>query len=266
MMSNDQLAHLSLKALDEWARTLEVPISEAIIEELQNDQRAGAQRLAKRLSNQNARWQEEQSMIQKLQEPEEMLHQSGYHWIAGTDEVGRGPLAGPVVVCAIVFPEKLPHIYLNDSKQLSHARRQDIVAAIEAEAEDISIQVIDNEIIDKINILEASRLGMTRAVQALHPTPDYVITDAVHLPQITIPQSNPIKGDATCYSVAAASIYAKEYRDRLMCEYAKEYPEYHFDQNAGYPTKEHLTAIERYGITPIHRRSFAPVKKILDRH
>ncbi|MCI5775824.1 MAG: ribonuclease HII [Aerococcus sp.] len=258
------IENMSLNALKDWVAQLPLPISETVIKQLQSDRRAGAHRLAQQLIRKNQRWHNDQVFIENLQSTEKHLHQEGYRYIAGTDEVGRGPLAGPVVVSAVMFPETMPKFYVNDSKQLSHANRQAIVSEIEANALAISVQVIDNETIDRINILEASRLGMTRAVKDLTPEPDYIITDAVKLPDIHSPQANPFKGDATVYSVAAASIYAKEYRDRLMCEYAKHYPEYHFDQNFGYPTKAHLQAIERYGITPIHRRTFAPIKNIIE--
>lgn len=236
------------------------PLPDAWLLSLKADPRKGVQQLYQKYRKRQQKQAEEAAAIQKLKAYEAALHEQGYRYICGVDEVGRGPLAGPVVTCAVILPADMPRYHFDDSKQLSHQQRLKLVDAIERYAVSVEVAVVDNTVIDQINILEATKQAMTTSIQALQPTPDYVLTDAVHLPLIQQPQENWIHGDARLYSVAAASIYAKEYRDRLMQDYAQQYPEYGFERNAGYGTKEHLGALEKYGPTPIHRRSFAPVK------
>jgi len=182
--------------------------------------------------------------------------------VAGVDEVGRGPLAGPVVACAVVIDEKFDLISVHDSKQLSQAKREALDEAIKKQVVSYAFGVIDAEVIDDVNIYEASRIAMKSAIEQLEVQPDELLLDAmtVDLPQ---PQEKLIKGDDRSISIGAASILAKNYRDALMTEYAETYPGYGFEKHAGYGTKQHLTALSELGVTPIHRKTFSPVKKYL---
>ena len=183
---------------------------------------------------------------------------NGYAAVAGVDEVGRGPLAGPVVCAAVILSrEEDKRISgINDSKKLTAKKRELLSAQIKERALAYAIESVDEKVIDEINILQATRLCMKRAVEALHITPDFVLTDGNMTLDISIPQKSIVKGDALVASIGAASILAKVYRDGLMKEYALLYPEYGFERNAGYGTKEHINAIKEVGICPIHRKTF----------
>lgn len=187
----------------------------------------------------------------------------GYLRIAGVDEVGRGPLAGPVVAAAVILnPEDIPE-GLNDSKKLTAKRRVAMDAAVRDRAEfaiaDASVAEIDEH-----NILRASHLAMERAVAALDPPPDYLLIDGNMIPRgLTIPAQAVVKGDAHSVSIAAASIIAKNWRDQLMVDLAQQHPGYGWEKNAGYPSKQHREALQKLGVTPHHRRSFKPVHNIL---
>ncbi len=176
--------------------------------------------------------------------------------IAGIDEVGRGPLAGPVMTGTVILPADHPILYLNDSKKLSAKKRDELYEIIMREAVSVGIGTESPERIDEINILQATYSAMRQAVQKLNPEPDFLLVDAVTIPDVGIPQCPIIKGDAKSASIAAASIVAKVTRDRLMEEYDQLYPEYHFAKNKGYGTAEHIAALKQYGPCPIHRRSF----------
>lgn len=189
----------------------------------------------------------------------------GYRRIAGLDEAGRGPLAGPVVAAAVVLPTRCRLIGCNDSKQLSESVRQALYTVIIERAAGIGIGLASEQEIDRLNILEATRLAMHRAVAGLSPAPDCLLIDAVTLPGCSIPTRAIIKGDALCLSVAAASIVAKVTRDRLMTEYHRVYPQYNFLSHKGYGTEEHLRHLAAYGPCPIHRKSFAPVADLTNR-
>ncbi len=182
----------------------------------------------------------------------------GFASVAGVDEVGRGPLAGPVVCAAVILPlcEEKRIIGIDDSKKLSKKRREELAARIKEVAVAYSIAEVDEKVIDEINILAATKLGMKRAVEGLSVRPDFVLTDGNMTLDIAVPQRAIVKGDALVCSIGAASILAKVYRDALMAEYAAEYPEYGFEHNAGYGTAEHIRAIGEYGICKIHRRTF----------
>ncbi|MBX3306695.1 MAG: ribonuclease HII [Nitrospira sp.] len=184
----------------------------------------------------------------------------GYRRIAGIDEVGRGPLAGPVVAAAVILPVRSRLVGVNDSKQLSEREREQFYIAICEQAVGTGIGWADVAEIDQLNILEATRLAMRRALEQLVPPPDYVLIDAVSLPGISIPIRPIIKGDALSISIAAASIVAKVTRDRLMASYHDMFPEYGFLSHKGYGTAEHLERLAYHGPCSIHRRSFAPVK------
>ncbi len=187
---------------------------------------------------------------------ERHLLEKGYKYICGVDEVGRGPLAGPVVCAAVIMDlEKLIE-GVDDSKKVSKKKREGLIYAIKQNAIAYAICRVEPQIIDEINILEATKLCMKNAVENLDIKPDFVMTDGNMTLDISIPQQSFIKGDANSYSIGAASILAKVYRDKLMEEYAKEYPQYAFEKNAGYGTAAHIQGIKDYGLCPIHRRSF----------
>jgi ribonuclease HII len=194
---------------------------------------------------------------------ETKLHKQGYQNVAGVDEVGRGPLAGPVYAAAVILsPGKIP-AGLNDSKKLSAKNRNSVLESI-LEYADISIASASEREIEQINILQASHLAMVRAVAGLKKKPDYVLVDGNLIPQdLGIPATAVIKGDARSLSIAAASIVAKVKRDLVMSDLAQHYPGYGWEKNAGYPTTEHLKALQDLGVTPHHRRTFKPVHNIL---
>ena len=193
---------------------------------------------------------------------ERSLWRIGLTKIAGVDEVGVGPLAGPVLAAAVVLPQGVRLRGVDDSKKLSAAWREELAAKIRAHALGVGIGIVEVEDIDRLNIYRAAIEAMRRAVLALSILPEHVVVDARHIPGLTIPQTPLIDGDARSYSVAAASIVAKVARDRMMCELDQLYPEYGFRDHMGYGTPQHLAAIARYGPCPIHRRSFAPVRQL----
>lgn len=189
-------------------------------------------------------------------EYERRLLNEGYKYICGVDEVGRGPLAGPVVCAAVIMPlDKLVE-GVDDSKKVTKKKREILAEKILNCAVACRICRIEREIIDEINILQATRLCMKNAVEGLSVKPDFVLTDGNMTLDISVPQTSVIKGDAKSYTIGAASIVAKVYRDNIMKEYAALYPQYGFETNAGYGSRSHIEAIEKYGLTPIHRRSF----------
>ena len=206
----------------------------------------------------------EKERLAKLLTYEQDCWNNNFNIVAGVDEAGRGPLAGPVVIGAVILPDK-PWFWegLNDSKQVSAGRRDKLYDQICAQAQAFSTVIVSPEEIDEINIYQAAKVGMTRAIQALSITPQAVLADAMPLSLAGIQTISLIKGDSLSASIAAGSILAKVTRDRLMEEYDALYPEYGFAAHKGYGTKQHLEALYKYGPCPIHRRTFAPVKNIL---
>ena len=194
---------------------------------------------------------------------ESEAYKTGKKIIIGLDEAGRGPMAGPLVVAGVIFKEGYYNDLINDSKQLSEKKREQLYDLIIENALAYHIEVIDIEEVDKLNVYQASRTGMIRCVEKISLKPDFALTDAMPLGD-TIEHLSIIKGDALSLSIGAASILAKVTRDRLMKDYDKIYPEYGFAKHKGYPTKAHKEALKLYGITPIHRRSFAPVMEVLN--
>jgi len=186
----------------------------------------------------------------------------GYRRIAGLDEAGRGPLAGPVVAAAVILPRGCVLPGLDDSKQLNETDRLRLYDEILRRARAYAVGTASEEEIDRLNILEATRLAMQRAVALLAPPPDFLLLDALTLPNIALPQKPVIKGDGLSRSIAAASILAKVTRDRLMDEYHRTFPLYNFSVHKGYGTPEHLRCLQLYGPCPIHRRTFAPVRDV----
>lgn len=186
----------------------------------------------------------------------------GYRLVAGLDEAGRGPLAGPVVAAAVILPRRCVLPGLNDSKQVAEPERERLYEEIARRALGVGVGVATEREIDDMNILEATRLAMGRAIQTLAPPPDFLLIDAVILPSVRLPQRAIIKGDGLSVSIAAASIMAKVSRDRLMRDYDLRYPQYHFKVNKGYATPEHLRLLARHGPCEAHRRTFTPVKSL----
>lgn len=187
---------------------------------------------------------------------EKIARKEGYQIVAGVDEAGRGPLAGPVVAAAVIFPLDYINSEINDSKKLSAAKREKLYEVIEENAVAIGMRVIDTDVIDHCNILQASLQAMREAVLELTASPDYLLVDGLHRIPIITPQKTLVKGDSLSISIAAASIIAKVSRDRIMEMYHRQFPQYNFRQNKGYGTKEHLNAIRKFGICKIHRKSF----------
>lgn len=200
-------------------------------------------------------------MISMKSNIDRIYFENGFKLIAGIDEVGRGPLAGPVVAACVLFDINVSIPEVNDSKKLSMKKRKELAEIIKENALSIGIGIIDNNIIDEVNILEATKLAMIKALDNLLIKPDFVLVDAVKL-NISYPNESIIKGDEKSMVIAASSIIAKVTRDEIMKGYHQIYPQYGFDRNSGYPTKEHKEALIKHGITPIHRISFKPVKNL----
>ena len=201
--------------------------------------------------------EKEEERLKELKKMENELRQKGFNAICGIDEAGRGPLAGPVVVASVIMPENSMIEGVNDSKKISEAKREKLYDQIISEAISYGVGIIDEEEIDTINILNATKKGLTLAISQLKVKPDLIIVDALeHIDTIGIPYESIIKGDAKCYSISAASIIAKVTRDRIMREWDEVYPQYGFKQHKGYGTAKHIAAIKEYGLCPIHRKSF----------
>ena len=195
--------------------------------------------------------------LNALKEIENKWHQKGKKLVCGIDEAGRGPLAGPVVVAAAIMPEDSFIEGVNDSKKISEKKREALYELITNEAIAWGVGIIDQKEIDRINILNATKEGLTTAVKSLQIKPDRIIVDALNgIDTLGIPYTSIIKGDAKCYSIAAASIIAKVTRDRIMRQWDEIYPQYGFEKHKGYGTKAHIEAIKEYGLCPLHRRSF----------
>lgn len=196
---------------------------------------------------------------------ERELHKSGYKFIGGVDEVGRGPLVGPVVTACVILPEKFNLEGLTDSKKLTEKKRDYFFEEIKRQAISYGIGIVDEKRIDEINIYEATKEAMIQAINNCSIKPDYVLTDAMKL-DLDIPVRPIIKGDLRSITISAASVLAKVTRDRMMYELDKKYPMYDFKNNVGYPTKKHLEAIEKYGIINEHRKSYGPVKEYIEKN
>ena len=199
----------------------------------------------------------EQARLLKLYDLERKLKHKGYTLVAGVDEAGRGPLAGPVVAAAVILPLDTQIIDLKDSKKISEKKREKVYEDIKKNAIAYAYDVVDAQYIDNYNILNSTLKAMKNAVEKLPITSDYVLVDALKIPGIAIPQEPIIHGDGICACIAAASIVAKVERDRIMRKYDLAYPEYGFFKNKGYGTKEHINSIKAHGMCPIHRRSFS---------
>ena len=201
--------------------------------------------------------EKELERLKELKKIENELHEKGFKNICGIDEAGRGPLAGPVVVAGVIMPQDSKIEGVNDSKKVSEKKRELLYDKIIYEAISYSVAIIDQNIIDEINILQATKKGVTEVVKGLDTRPNLIIIDALtHIDTDGVPYDSIIKGDAKCYSISAASIIAKVTRDRIMREWDKIYPQYGFAQHKGYGTAKHIAAIKEYGICPLHRKTF----------
>ena len=234
-----------------------------LFEELILDGRAGVQAAISKRKRELQKQVDEDLRLEKMLAYEKELYTQGIHLIAGVDEVGRGPLAGPVVAAAVILPKACKIPGLNDSKKIPKAKHKEIYEAVLQNAIAIGVGVKDNHVIDQVNIYEATKLAMMEAIGQLEPQPQHLLIDAMKL-DLPISQTSIIKGDANSLSIAAASIVAKVTRDQMMEKFDREYPGYDFAQNAGYGTAKHLAGLDQLGVTPIHRRSFEPVKSMCE--
>lgn len=238
-------------------------LDDPLLTELEQDSRSGViQAIAKRKREIQKRLDEDERLEAMLAYEKE-CYARGMELIAGVDEVGRGPLAGPVVAAAVILPKACKIPGLNDSKKIPKSKHKEIYEVVLQNAIAIGIGVKDNQVIDQVNIYEATKLAMMEAIGQLEPQPQHLLIDAMRL-DLPISQTSIIKGDANSLSIAAASIVAKVTRDQMMEEFDKEYPGYDFAQNAGYGTAKHLAGLDQLGVTPIHRRSFEPVKSMCE--
>lgn len=237
-------------------------LSEEVISQLKMDERKGVQSLLKRYEKQMMKEKLLEENFFRMTEYERIAYSKECKYIAGIDEAGRGPLAGPVVAAAVILPEDFRLLGLNDSKQLNEQTRDRFCAIIKEKSVSYGISIIDNKKIDEINIFEATKLAMREAFDKLIPVPDHLLIDAVHLKQLPCTSESIIKGDARSISIAAASILAKVTRDNIMKALHKEFPDYDFASNMGYGTKHHMEKLQEVGASPYHRKSFAPVREV----
>lgn len=240
-------------------RLTEGAVSEEFLAACREDKRRGVERLWRKFQ----READERERVDSLYVYEREAQQEGCSLVAGVDEAGRGPLAGPVVVAAVILPLGLYLPKVNDSKKLSPALRASLYEVICEKAVALHCSIVDAATIDRVNIYQATVNGMYEAILSLDPNPQKVLIDAVPLTKLPMPSLSIVQGDAKSASVAAASIIAKVTRDRLMAQYDAQYPGYGFVQHKGYGTAQHLEALRKYGPCPIHRRSFEPVQAVL---
>ncbi|HEM5310001.1 TPA: ribonuclease HII [Streptococcus suis] len=230
--------------------------------QLAQDERAGVQTAIKKRRKELEKEVAEDARLEAMLSYEKALYGNGVEFIAGIDEVGRGPLAGPVVAAAVILPKGCKIRYLNDSKKIPKAKHEAIYQEVMERAVAVGVGVKDAAVIDQVNIYEATKLAMLEALGQLSQEPEHLLIDAMKL-DTPIPQTSIIKGDANSLSIAAASIVAKVTRDKMMADYDKEFAGYGFAKNAGYGTAEHLEGLNKLGITPIHRKTFEPIKSML---
>ena len=226
----------------------------SIIQKYRTDDRTGVKKLLEKYEKQIKKYEDELLRIENMKKYERQY--DTYSYICGIDEVGRGPLAGPVCAGAVILPKDAEILYINDSKQLSEKKREELYKEIMDVAVCAKTAFVSPEVIDDINILQATFCAMREAISSLQIKPDLLLNDAVTIPEVEIKQVPIIKGDAKSVSIAAASIVAKVERDHLMEKYDELYPEYGFAKNKGYGSKEHIEAIKKYGPCPIHRSTF----------
>lgn len=252
----------TIKEIKERLATID-DLDHPLIEELILDGRAGVQAAISKRKRELQKQVDEDLRLEKMLAYEKELYAQEIDLIAGVDEVGRGPLAGPVVAAAVILPKACKIPGLNDSKKIPKSKHKEIYEAVLQNAIAIGIGIKDNHVIDQVNIYEATKLAMMEAIGQLDPQPQHLLIDAMKL-DLPISQTSIIKGDANSLSIAAASIVAKVTRDQMMEEFDREFPGYDFAKNAGYGTANHLAGLDQLGVTPIHRRSFEPVKSMCE--
>jgi len=258
------LLNKTVKEIREYFLSEDPAVSEETLAELERDPRSAVRQLARSLRNLNARRQQENVRLEQLLQFESELWKRGYTCIAGVDEAGMAPLAGPVVAAAVILPHRYKLEGLNDSKKiLNEKKRARLAAKIKTDAVCWAVGCSDVAEIDRINIYRSGLLAMSRAVEGLSRSPDFLLVDARTIPHCPFPQKGILHGDALSASIAAASILAKTTRDAYMAEMDKQYPGYGFAAHKGYPTPEHLRILRERGPLPIHRKTFGPVKEIL---
>lgn len=231
-------------------------------DQLSQDERAGVQAAIKKRQKELEKEAAEDARLEAMLSYEKALYENGVEFIAGIDEVGRGPLAGPVVAAAVILPKGCKIRHLNDSKKIPKSKHEAIYQEVMERAVAVGVGIKDAAVIDRVNIYEATKLAMLEALGKLSQKPDHLLIDAMKL-DTPIPQTSIIKGDANSLSIAAASIVAKVTRDKMMADYDKEFSGYGFGKNAGYGTAEHLEGLNKLGITSIHRKTFEPIKSML---
>ncbi|MCI9125654.1 MAG: ribonuclease HII [Eubacterium sp.] len=244
----------SIKEIKDELNNIQIENVENFVTEYSSDERSGVIALVKKAQKTYDNYQLELKRTYELQYFERKY--SDYQFICGVDEVGRGPLAGPVVAGAVILPKDCDILYINDSKKLSAAKREELYEVIMEKAVCAETALATPETIDEINILQATYQAMRAAIGSLDPAPDILLNDAVNIPGLTMKQVPIIKGDAKSISIGAASIIAKVTRDAMMVEYDKIYPEYDFASNKGYGSAKHIMALKEHGPCPIHRKTF----------
>ena len=237
-------------------------LESSLFKEFEKDSRSGVQKEIEKRKKAIQAEIDENLRLEGMLAYEKKLYAQGISLIAGVDEVGRGPLAGPVVAAAVILPKSCKIKGLNDSKKIPKRKHEEIFQAVKDKALAIGIGIMDNHVIDQVNIYEATKLAMKEAISKLDLQPEHLLIDAMKL-DLPISQTSIIKGDANSLSIAAASIIAKVTRDELMSKYDQEFPGYDLAQNAGYGTAKHLEGIKKHGVIPIHRTSFEPIKTIV---
>ena len=264
MSSQPPLPEIEAQALKEKSPAQSLELVRDLLKE---DTRAGARRLVEKFEKRAAREEKENQRLEKLWVYEKEGRSKGFQQIAGVDEAGRGPLAGPVVAAAVILKPGVSLPGVDDSKKLTAAKRDELFAVITQSAVSFGVGQASVAEIDQINIYRAAQLAMERAIGLLSPPPDYLLTDAMPLPKLSaIPQKPLIHGDALSASIAAASILAKVTRDRMMGELHRKFPAYGFENHKGYGTEEHLKALKEQGPCPEHRLTFGPVMETLARN
>ena len=251
----------TIKEIKEELATI-IDLDSPVFKEFEKDSRSGVQKEIEKRKKAIQAEMDENLRLGAMLRYEKELYVQGINLIAGVDEVGRGPLAGPVVAAAVILPQNCKIKGLNDSKKIPKKKHKEIFQAVKDSALAIGIGIMDNHVIDQVNIHEATKLAMKEAISQLEPQPEHLLIDAMRL-DLPITQTSIIKGDANSLSIAAASIIAKVTRDNIMANYDQEFPGYDFSQNAGYGTAKHLEGIEKHGVTPIHRTSFEPIKTLV---
>ena len=250
------ISELKIAKIKEMIESIKEEEYLSYVEILSKDSRNAVKDMAVRLAKKIDAIEKEDKRLYEISQYERGAFERGFKFICGLDEVGRGPLAGPVVAGAVIFKEGEVIRGINDSKKLSEQRREELFEEITEKAIAWAVGIVDNEAIDEFNILNATKMAMKQAINRLSVDPDYLLLDALRLDGIELPQEDIIKGDSKSMSIAGASIVAKVTRDRMIKEYGEIYPEYGFNSHKGYGTKEHYEALKKYGLTPIHRKSF----------